>query len=263
MKKKPSLLISWRIRSSVGVGSFASFSAVPCIHELTLLVGTTDPLGGDGPAPPAASATGRGTATDSIAPSTSSGAATLSSQDPAANASSPADHDAGNGDDGLSSGTIAGIVIGAVACLATIAGALFIGFRWGRRHALVDNQEARPKKSFKETINSLPRPTIVWSRPGNKPSADIEVQNAISVPQINSPGDTAGTGRKTPVELPSPVPHSSGDQAPNISQPVSTRAHTAAEMERPGVELPAGPEAQGWARSESHPLPYEADSTKH
>ncbi|RTE85335.1 hypothetical protein BHE90_000111 [Fusarium euwallaceae] len=168
---------------------------------------------------------------------------------------------AGGGSHGPSTGTIVGAVVGAVSGLAAIVGALIISFRMGRRHQSLDNQEAGTRKSFRDTISSLPRPAITWVHPGTKKSPTSDEQKP-SVLQASFPDDAAGISTKGPAELPSPISQTPGNQAQNMLQPISTQTHAAAGVESPSTELPAGPEAQGWARSESHPSPYEADSTQ-
>lgn len=164
------------------------------------------------------------------------------------------------GSDGPSTGTIVGAVIGALAGVAAIVGALIIGFRMGRRHSPPDNQEAGTKKSFKDTLSSLPRPTISWTRPGTKKSLGSGEQNAVSVHQANFPDDATRTSTMGPAELPNPVSHRPDNQAHTL-QPINTQNRPAAGVEYSQAELSTGLEAQVWARSESRPWPYEVDAT--
>ncbi|RSL67635.1 hypothetical protein CEP53_002913 [Fusarium sp. AF-6] len=156
-----------------------------------------------------------------------------------------------------SPGVIAGAVVGALAGVALLSGTLLLGFRMGRRHPQLDNQETKPKKSFRDTISSLPRPTIAWSRPKPKGTPESDLQNDVSVLQVNF--SDATTGKRTS-ELPSPAPQKPVNQTqiipPPISQPYST-----ATVESYRVELPTGPESRGWARSDAHPSAYEVDGT--
>ncbi|RMJ15880.1 hypothetical protein CDV36_004450 [Fusarium kuroshium] len=207
-------------------------------------------------------ATERKAASAEIPTTTSSNLVDLATQSsPTSQSSTTEPSSAGGGSHGPSTGTVVGAVVGAVAGLAAIVGALVIGFCMGRRHPSLDNQEAGTRKSLRDTISSLPRPAITWVHPGTKKSPKSDDQN-VSVLQVNFSDDAAGTSAKGPAELPSPTSQTPGNQAQNISQPISTLTHAAVEVENPGAELPAGPEVQGWARSESHPFPYEADSTQ-
>ncbi|WAO90029.1 Hypothetical protein NCS54_00743600 [Fusarium falciforme] len=115
-------------------------------------------------------------------------------------------------------GVIAGAVVGALAGVALIAGALILGFRMGRRHPQLDSQESGPKRSFRDTMSSLPRPTIAWSRPNAKRTPESDIQNDVSVLQVGFSDDTAA---KRASELPSPAPQSPVNQAESIPPPIS------------------------------------------
>ncbi|EEU45298.1 uncharacterized protein NECHADRAFT_80854 [Fusarium vanettenii 77-13-4] len=157
---------------------------------------------------------------------------------------------------GPSPGVIAGAVVGALAGIALIACALIIGFRMGRRHPQLDNQESGSKKSFRNTISSFPRPAIARSRPNDNGTPERDLQNDVSVLQVNFSDDaTAKRASKLPSPAQSPVSQVQSIPPPISPQPYST---TAAESHR--VELPTGIESQGWARSDAHPLPYEVDA---
>lgn len=161
------------------------------------------------------------------------------------------------GKGGPSPGVIAGAVIGALAGVALIAGALILGFRIGRQHPALDNQESGSKKTFRDTISSLPRPTIAWSRPNAKGTPERDLQNDVSVLQVNFSDDTT---TKRASELPSPAPQSPVNQVQSIPPPISPQPYSTAAVESHRVELPTGLESQGWARSDAHPLPYEVDA---
>jgi hypothetical protein len=60
--------------------------------------------------------------------------------------------------------TIAGAVVGAVVGVGLLSGALFAAYRMGRRRANHIDLET-PRKSFRDTLSSLPRPTVSWKRP--------------------------------------------------------------------------------------------------
>ncbi|KAH7265893.1 hypothetical protein B0J15DRAFT_235661 [Fusarium solani] len=157
---------------------------------------------------------------------------------------------------GPSSGVIAGAVVGALAGIALIACALIIGFRMGRRHPRLDNQESGPKKSFRDTISSFPRPAIGWSRPNAKETPKNDLQNDVSVLQVNFSDDATA---KRASELPSPA-QSPVNQVQSIPPPISPQPYSTDAVESHRVELPTGLESQGWARSDAHPLPYEVDA---
>ncbi|RMJ14708.1 hypothetical protein CDV36_005606 [Fusarium kuroshium] len=187
---------------------------------------------------------------DPIPPATSTDDSDSESQTGA-----PRPSEAGKG--GPNSGVIAGAVVGALAGVALLAGTLLLGFRMGRRHPQLGNQETRPNKSFRDTINSLPRPTIAWSRPKAKGTPERDLQNDVSVLQVNF--SDATTGKRTS-ELPSPAPQKPVNQTQIIPPPTS-QPYSTATVESYRVELPTGPESQGWARSDAHPSPYEVDGT--
>ncbi|KAM5359938.1 hypothetical protein ACJZ2D_014087 [Fusarium nematophilum] len=85
------------------------------------------------------------------------------------------------------------------------------------------------------------QPTVVAEEPGTEAKLCTE-QSASQV----SRSDVV-----TPIQV---SPMSPGPSAWAVHAP-------GARAENPGVELPADPGSQGWARTESHPLPYEIDST--
>ncbi|KAL2686831.1 hypothetical protein Neosp_004373 [[Neocosmospora] mangrovei] len=160
------------------------------------------------------------------------------------------------GKDGPSPGVIAGAVVGALAGVALIACALIIGFRMGRRHPTPDNENSGSKKTFRDTISSFPRPTIAWSRPNANETPERDLQNDVSVLQVNFTDDA--TAKRTS-ELPSPA-QSPVNQVQSIPPPISPQPYSTTAVEAHRVELPTGLESQGWARSDAHPLPYEVDS---
>ncbi|KAM5342040.1 hypothetical protein ACJ41O_015071 [Fusarium nematophilum] len=168
---------------------------------------------------------------------------------------------------GASAGVIAGAVVGSVAGVALIACALVLGFRMGRRNSGGD-PEMQPK-GFRDTLRSLPRPAITWTSP-DKGNNQGHVPVAVS-----SPTFAQDAANSPPGELPAePTPHVgvSGTPAPPYQQPVYQQPvyqqqPTAIESQpflgggTPGAELPAGPDAQGWAGTQDQAQAYEMDPT--
>ncbi|KAM5347315.1 hypothetical protein ACJ41O_010320 [Fusarium nematophilum] len=167
------------------------------------------------------------------------------------------------GDGGPDAGVIAGAVVGSIAGVTLIIGGIILGFRMGRKASPQDDAEDRPK-SFRDTLRSLPRPTVTWTGPEPK-DAPVNSPQPIFQPTVvaEEPGteaklcteQSASQVSRSDVVTPIQVsPMSPGPSAWAVHAP-------GARAENPGVELPADPGSQGWARTESHPLPYEIDST--
>ncbi|RSL68675.1 hypothetical protein CEP54_002716 [Fusarium duplospermum] len=114
-------------------------------------------------------------------------ATSTDNSDPESQTDDPKSSETGKG--GPSLGVIAGAVVGALAGVAMLAGALILGFRMGRRHPQLDNQGTKPKKGIWDTISSLPRPTIAWSRPNTKGTPERDLQNDVSVLQVHFSDD--------------------------------------------------------------------------
>ncbi|KAM0426119.1 hypothetical protein ACHAPT_008750 [Fusarium lateritium] len=163
-------------------------------------------------------------------------------------------------DGGPNAGTIAGAVVGSVAAVALIIGALFLGFRMGRRHQAQDDNETQPRgfgRSLRDTVESIPRPVLTWHRP--KPKHRPE-EPPVAFLQMNVPEDGGGSDTKAESEA-VPSPGSRGQvmtPTQGSPQPIDGQIQHGESL---GAELPTGLDSQGWVRSESHPLPYEADST--
>ncbi|RTE77556.1 hypothetical protein BHE90_007968 [Fusarium euwallaceae] len=166
-------------------------------------------------------------------------------------------------DTGPDAGIIAGAVVGSVAAVALIGGALVLGFRMGRRYHDQDDDETHPQsfgRSLRNTMSSIPRPAVTWHRPEPEKQAQSTAQNTVSCLQMTFPEDQHG---------PETTVVSGSAASPNSHDEVKTPSHGSPRpvegqiqrIETLGSELPTGPDSQGWVRSEAHPLPYEADST--
>ncbi|KAF4436577.1 hypothetical protein F53441_13215 [Fusarium austroafricanum] len=176
------------------------------------------------------------------------------------------------GGDAPKTGVIAGAVVGSLAGIALIFGALILGFRVGRRSR--DDAED-PHRSFRDTLRSLPRPTIAWKHPEPK-SPTYAIQ-----PIFVGDCDPIGASR------PTPIPSHNETNSPVTSPTYASGAETKRENELPAspssaqtgnlvlpeghellaitgdpvTELPAGPDSQGWAVTGAQQHPYEMDST--
>ncbi|KAJ3537386.1 hypothetical protein NM208_g6334 [Fusarium decemcellulare] len=152
-------------------------------------------------------------------------------------------------DGGLGGGEIAGIVIGSIAGICLIAGAIILAFRYGRRTTDQEGGEPRPT-SYVST----------WTNPTQGPSA-AAMHNNAPVLQMS----TADAGVTTKPEggswVASPVSPVSKSPVHNSPPPINVQTRPVAQPPFIGAELPTSLESQGWARSETHPLPYEADSS--
>ncbi|KAF5012027.1 hypothetical protein FDECE_1886 [Fusarium decemcellulare] len=152
-------------------------------------------------------------------------------------------------DGGLSGGKIAGVVIGAIAGICLIAGAIILAFRYGRRTTDHEGGGPRPT-SFVST----------WTNPTQGPSAGA-VHNNVPVLQMS----TADAGVTTKPEggswVASPISSVSKSPVHNSPPPINVQTRPVAQPPFVGAELPTSLESQGWARSENHPVPYEADSS--
>ncbi|RSL46571.1 hypothetical protein CEP54_013773 [Fusarium duplospermum] len=163
---------------------------------------------------------------------------------------------------GLDASTIAGAVVGSVAAVTLIGGALVLGFRMGRRHHDQDDDEILPPsfgRSLRNTMSSIPRPAVTWHRPEPKQRSQSTTQNTVSCLQMTFPED----------QRPETTVVSGTAASPTSNDEVKTPSHGSPRavegqiqrIETLGSELPTGPDSQGWVGSEAHPLPYEADST--
>ncbi|RSL54682.1 hypothetical protein CEP51_014665 [Fusarium floridanum] len=155
------------------------------------------------------------TTADSTTPSTSS-----ATEDPENN----------TGTRGLSSGAIAGIVIGAIAGLCLIGCGFYIAYRMGRQSR--DDPE-KSRRTLMDSLRSIPRPNvnITWTQP--KGNAQVPVLQ----PMFS--GDVA----KRPGEM-------LGDASQHDQQLAVAGVESLPKLEAPVVELPGGRVTEAEARGD-------------
>lgn len=109
-----------------------------------------------------------------------------------------------NDTSGLSSGAIAGIVVGTIAFLCLLACGFYITYRIGRSRR--EGQE-KPRRSLIDSLDVIPRlkVSMTWTRP--KSNTQPPVLQALTEDNTNKPremlGDTEQMNQRLP-ELPSP-----------------------------------------------------------
>ncbi|UPK97441.1 hypothetical protein LCI18_008376 [Fusarium solani-melongenae] len=99
-----------------------------------------------------------------------------------------------DGAKGLSSGAIAGIVIGAIAGLCLIACGFFIAYRMGRKRR---GDPENPQRSFRDLLRAIiPNVSITWTKPkGNAQPLQRFAEDDIKKPR-ELLGDTGQTGQQ-------------------------------------------------------------------
>ncbi|KAM6513547.1 hypothetical protein FALCPG4_015944 [Fusarium falciforme] len=166
-------------------------------------------------------------------------------------------------DDGPNTGVIAGAVVGSLAGVSLMIGAIVVAFRMGKERAARGDPET-PRKSFKDTLRSIPRPVIHWT-PGDPKSPSRET--GLPVIQTNFPvedpkrvAELSGTASTKPqVQARAYNQDSPGFEA----QPYVRTENLGTELpagQTAGTELPAGPDSQDWVRPQAQQLPYEMDA---
>ncbi|KAF4460655.1 hypothetical protein FALBO_12562 [Fusarium albosuccineum] len=152
-------------------------------------------------------------------------------------------------DGGLSGGEVAGVVIGSIAGICLIAGAIILAFRYGRR--TTDHEGGGPR---------LTSYVSTWTNPTQGPSAGA-VQSNVPVLQMSAADAGVTTKPEGGSWVASPISPVSKSPVHNSPPPFNAQTRPVAQPPFIGAELPTSLESQGWARSETHPLPYEADSS--
>jgi hypothetical protein len=143
-----------------------------------------------------------------------------------------------------SPGVVAGIVIGSLAAVALICVAIFLAFRLGRKKTGTQRHHETRRKSFREKLRSLPRPSIIWARPALKDEVKTETTHAESPASLEPEAQI--TDRITQ----------------NNPPPIIFEAMASASIENPKIELPTGLEPLGWARTEANQKVFEVDANQ-
>ncbi|RSL88985.1 hypothetical protein CEP52_015030 [Fusarium oligoseptatum] len=144
--------------------------------------------------------------------------------------SATGDPENNTGTTGLSSGAIAGIVIGAIAGLCLIGCGFYIAYRMGRQSR--DDPE-KPRRTLMDSLRAIPRPnvSVTWTQP--KGNAQVPVlQQTFSGDVVKRPGEMLG------------------DTSQHDQQLAVAGVQSLPKPEAPVVELPGGRVTEAEARGD-------------
>ncbi|KAH7146711.1 hypothetical protein B0J13DRAFT_410608, partial [Dactylonectria estremocensis] len=158
-------------------------------------------------------------------------------------------------DDGPDAGVIAGAVVESLAGVGLMIGAIVVACRMGKKR-VAQGDPATPRKSFKDTLRSIPRPVIHWTCGDSK--------NPKRVAELSGTASTMPQGQvRTSNQDSSGFAAQPCERTENLGTDLPARENPGPDLpvgQTVGTERPAGPNSQGWVRTQAQQLPYEIDA---